>query len=70
MYESIERQEDTFSKIQTDVTYTHFKMSSSPEIMMYQQEIEKMWMPFKNELSENILYRLRLSVNEGLRWYR
>ncbi|MET4138138.1 hypothetical protein ABIB30_000498 [Pedobacter sp. UYP1] len=37
---------------------------------MYQQEIEKMWMPFKNELSENILYRLRLSVNEGLRWYR
>lgn len=52
MYESIKRQEDTFSKIQTDLTYTHFKMSSSPEIMMYQQEIEKMWMPFKNELSE------------------
>lgn len=61
LYGSLKRQEDAFSKIQTQVTYTHFAMSSSPEIVRHQEEIGIEWKQFEEELSEisfiNLDYR-------------
>lgn len=55
MSEAMALPKDAFSKIQSNFTYIHLKMSYSPEIINHTRKITSAWMKFEKELSATSL---------------